>query len=164
MRALVVEKDAEGKTSASVQNIDEARLPAGEVTVAVAHSTVNYKDGLCIGPGGGLVRAYPHVPGIDFAGTVTGSDDPRYRPGDRVILTGWRVGETQWGGYAEKARVAVRNVRRHSRQELERLAKDGELSDDELARIEKELDKVTHDAVTEIDAMLGHKEQELLEV
>lgn len=105
MRALVVEKDAEGKTSASVQNVDEARLPAGDVTVAVAYSTVNYKDGLCIGPGGGLVRAYPHVPGIDFAGTVTGSDDPRYRPGDKVILTGWRVGETQWGGYAEKARV-----------------------------------------------------------
>jgi acrylyl-CoA reductase (NADPH) len=71
----------------------------------VSHSTVNYKDGLCIGPGGGLVRSYPHVPGIDFAGTVEASDDPRYKPGDAVVLTGWRVGEAHWGGYAQKARV-----------------------------------------------------------
>lgn len=105
MRALIVEKDDEGKTSASVQNIDESRLPDGDVTVAVEHSTVNYKDGLCIGPGGGLVRTYPHVPGIDFAGTVESSSDPRYSSGDKVIVTGWRVGEAWWGGYAEKARV-----------------------------------------------------------
>ena len=105
MRALVVEKDDEGKTSASVQDIDEARLPEGDVTVAVEYSTVNYKDGLCIGPGGGLVRTYPHVPGIDFAGTVAASDDARYAVGDKVVLTGWRVGEVHWGGYAEKARV-----------------------------------------------------------
>ncbi|MEK6217350.1 MAG: acryloyl-CoA reductase, partial [Boseongicola sp.] len=72
---------------------------------AVEYSTVNYKDGLCIGPGGGLVRSYPHVPGIDLAGTVTASDDSRYCPGDKVVLTGWRVGEAHWGGYAEKARV-----------------------------------------------------------
>ncbi|MFT7191757.1 MAG: acrylyl-CoA reductase (NADPH), partial [Dinoroseobacter sp.] len=57
------------------------------------------------GPGGGLVRNYPHVPGIDFAGTVEASDDARYKPGDKVVLTGWRVGEAHWGGYAEKARV-----------------------------------------------------------
>ena len=105
MRALVVEKNEEGETSASVQNIDESRLPEGEVTVAVEYSTVNYKDGLCIGPGGGLVRTYPHVPGIDFAGTVESSTDRRYAPGDNVVLTGWRVGENHWGGYAEKARV-----------------------------------------------------------
>ena len=104
MRALVVEKGEEG-TSASVQDISEDRLPDGEVTVRVEHSTVNYKDGLCIGPGGGLVRSYPHVPGIDFAGTVESSDDDRYAAGDKVILTGWRVGEAHWGGYAEKARV-----------------------------------------------------------
>ena len=104
-RALVVEKAEDGTTSASVQELDEARLPEGEVTVAVEFSTVNYKDGLCVGPGGGLVRSYPHVPGIDFAGTVESSDDPRYRPGDRVVLTGWRVGEVHWGGYAQKARV-----------------------------------------------------------
>ena len=103
--ALVVEKDAEGKTSAAVQQIGEDRLPEGDVTVAVEYSTVNYKDGLCIGPGGGLVRTYPHVPGIDFAGTVEASDDPRYTPGDKVVLTGWRVGEVHWGGYAQKARV-----------------------------------------------------------
>ena len=104
-RALVVEKDDEGKTSASVQQLDEARLPEGDVLVAVSHSTVNYKDGLCIGPGGGLVRNYPHVPGIDFAGTVEASDNPAYKPGDQVVLTGWRVGEAHWGGYSEKARV-----------------------------------------------------------
>jgi acrylyl-CoA reductase (NADPH) len=105
MRALVVEKAEDGSTSASVQEVAEDRLPEGEVTVAVEYSTLNYKDGLCIGPGGGLVRTWPHVPGIDFAGTVESSDDPRYRRGDKVVLTGWRVGETHWGGYAQKARV-----------------------------------------------------------
>ncbi|MEL6523512.1 MAG: acryloyl-CoA reductase [Pseudomonadota bacterium] len=105
MRALIVEKNDEGKTSASVQDITDDRLPEGDVTVAVEYSTVNYKDGLCIGPGGGLVRNYPHVPGIDFAGTVESSTDNRYSAGDKVVLTGWRVGEAHWGGYAEKARV-----------------------------------------------------------
>ena len=104
-RALLVEKEDQGPTSASVVLLEDDRLPEGEVTVAVEYSTVNYKDGLCIGPGGGLVRTYPHVPGIDFAGTVEASDDPRYSPGDKVVLTGWRVGEVHWGGYAEKARV-----------------------------------------------------------
>ncbi len=103
--ALVVEKDEDGKTSASVQRISEANLPEADVTVAVEYSTVNYKDGLCIGPGGGLVRNYPHVPGIDFAGTVETSSDARYKPGDKVVLTGWRVGEAHWGGYSQKARV-----------------------------------------------------------
>jgi acrylyl-CoA reductase (NADPH) len=105
MRAVVVRKDEDGKTHAAVEEIAESDLPAGDVTVAVEYSTLNYKDGLCLGPGGGLVRSYPHVPGIDFAGTVTASDDPRYAPGDRVVLTGWRVGEVWWGGYAEMARV-----------------------------------------------------------
>ena len=104
--ALVVTKDEDsGKTAAAVQQIGIEDLPQGEVTVAVEYSTVNYKDGLCIGPGGGLVRKYPHVPGIDFAGTVEASDDDRYSPGDKVVLTGWRVGEAHWGGYAQKARV-----------------------------------------------------------
>ena len=103
--ALIVEKNDEGKTSASVQAIGEDRLPDGDVTVAVEYSTLNYKDGLCIGPGGGLVKTYPHVPGIDFAGTVEASSDDRYKPGDMVVLTGWRVGEVWWGGYAQKARV-----------------------------------------------------------
>ena len=105
-KALVVRKDEEsGKTSAAVEEISVDDLPHGEVLVAVDYSTVNYKDGLCIGPGGGLVRKYPHVPGIDFAGTVEESADDRYKPGDKVVLTGWRVGEAHWGGYAQKARV-----------------------------------------------------------
>lgn len=104
-KALLVEKDEEGKTTAAVQQLDEAQLPEGDVTVAVEYSTVNYKDGLCIGPGGGLVRDYPHVPGIDFSGTVETSGDERYQPGDKVVLTGWRVGEAWWGGYAQKACV-----------------------------------------------------------
>ena len=104
--ALVVNKDEEsGKTSAAVEDISVDQLPEGDVTVAVEYSTVNYKDGLCIGPGGGLVRKYPHVPGIDFAGTVEASDDDRYASGDKVVLTGWRVGEMHWGGYSQKARV-----------------------------------------------------------
>lgn len=109
VKALLVDKTADGVTAA-VEDIDESRFPQGEpgdhmVTVAVEYSTVNYKDGLCLTGGGGLVRSYPHVPGIDFAGTVTASDDPRYSPGDPVVLTGWRVGEVWWGGYAEIARV-----------------------------------------------------------
>lgn len=104
--ALVVEKDADsGKTHAAVKQISVDDLPEAEVLVAVDYSTVNYKDGLCVGPGGGLVRTYPHVPGIDFAGTVEESRDDRYKPGDRVVLTGWRVGEAHWGGFAQKARV-----------------------------------------------------------
>jgi len=80
--ALVVEKDDEGKTFATVQQLDDNRLPDGDVTVDVEYSTLNYKDGLCIGPGGGLVRNYPHVPGIDCAGTVAQSSDPCYQAGD----------------------------------------------------------------------------------
>ena len=105
-KALVVEKDEEsGKTHAAVKELSPEDLPEAEVTVAVEYSTVNYKDGLCIGPGGGLVRKYPHIPGIDFAGTVEASEDVRYKHGDKVVLTGWRVGEAHWGGYSQKARV-----------------------------------------------------------
>ncbi len=104
-RALVVEKDESGVTHAGVQVLDDAHLPPGEVTVAVEYSTLNYKDGLCLGSGGGMVRQYPHVPGIDFAGRIEASDDARYAPGDRVVLTGWRVGEAHWGGFASRARV-----------------------------------------------------------
>ena len=103
--ALVVNKDEDEKTSAAVEQISVDQLPEGNVTVGVEYSTVNYKDGLCIGSGGGMVRNYPHVPGIDFSGTVEASDDDRYSPGDKVVLTGWRVGEVQWGGYSQKARV-----------------------------------------------------------
>ncbi|WP_209424662.1 MDR family oxidoreductase [Pararhodobacter sp. SW119] len=104
-RALLVEKNADGQTRAGVQELADERLPEGDLTVAVEHSTLNYKDGLCLTIGGGLVKSYPHVPGIDFAGTVETSEDPRYSPGDKVILTGWHVGERHWGGYATRARV-----------------------------------------------------------
>ena len=105
-RALVLERAGDGGVSASIREVEDSALPAaGDVTVRVSHSTLNYKDGLCLTGGGGLVRQYPHVPGVDFAGTVESSADPRYRPGDAVLLTGWRVGEVWWGGYAEKARV-----------------------------------------------------------
>ncbi|WP_170769696.1 acryloyl-CoA reductase [Ruegeria lacuscaerulensis] len=103
--ALVMERDDEsGLASPVVKQLSTDDLPAGEVTVAVEYSTVNYKDGLCMSPkGGGLVRSYPHVPGIDYAGTVEASADDRYKPGDKVVLTGWRVGEAHWGGYSQKA-------------------------------------------------------------
>ena len=105
-RALVLEKNAEGQAVALVRELEDSALPEGEVTVAVEYSTLNYKDGLCLAPNGsGLVRAWPHVAGIDFAGTVETSSDARYKPGDKVVLTGWRVGEVHWGGYATKARV-----------------------------------------------------------
>ena len=105
-RALILDRAEDGTVSHEIRNLEESELPAeGDVTVAVSHSTLNYKDGLCLTGGGGLVRNYPHVPGVDFAGTVETSSDSRYAPGDGVVLTGWRVGEVWWGGYAEKARV-----------------------------------------------------------
>ncbi|MCY4309350.1 MAG: oxidoreductase [Rhodobacteraceae bacterium] len=103
--ALVVDKNEEGKTSGSVQELNIEDLPEGDVTVKVDYSTVNYKDGLCLGSGGGLVRNYPHVPGIDFAGTVMESRSDGFIRGDRVVLTGWRVGEVWWGGYSQVARI-----------------------------------------------------------
>ncbi|MEM6423068.1 MAG: MDR family oxidoreductase, partial [Pseudomonadota bacterium] len=108
-RALIVDKAEDGTISQAVEEIGEERLPSAEdgadVTVAVHYSTLNYKDGLCVTGQGGLVRTFPHVPGIDFAGEVEVSDHPDFKPGDGVVLTGWRVGEVWWGGYAEKARV-----------------------------------------------------------
>jgi acrylyl-CoA reductase (NADPH) len=103
-RALVLHEEG-GKVVPRLEAVDEARLPPGEVTVAVEYSTLNYKDGMILEGQGRLVRAYPHVPGVDFVGTVLRSDSPEFRPGDPVILTGWRVGELHWGGYAERARV-----------------------------------------------------------
>ncbi|MFN4155997.1 MAG: MDR family oxidoreductase [Paracoccaceae bacterium] len=101
-----MEKGEDGQAVARLADLPDDALPAGEVTVRVEFSTLNYKDGLCLSAsGGGLVRSYPHVPGIDFAGVVEASDDARYSPGDRVVLTGWRVGEAHWGGYATRARV-----------------------------------------------------------
>lgn len=104
-KAVVVRKEGEEKPVAAIEEISLDQLPEGNVTVAISYSTLNYKDGLCLTSGGGLVRSYPHVPGIDFVGTVEQSSDARYKEGDEVILTGWRVGEVHWGGYAQKARV-----------------------------------------------------------
>lgn len=104
-RALVLSQGADRKVSGAVETLSEDRLPAGDVTVAVDYSTLNYKDGLVLTSGGGLVKTWPHVGGIDFAGTVEASDNPGFKAGDKVVLNGWRVGEIHWGGYATKARV-----------------------------------------------------------
>lgn len=106
-KALLIEKDDAGYR-ASVRQVDDAQLPEvpeGGVTVRVEYSTINYKDGLAITGKSPVVRKFPLVAGIDFAGTVEASDDARFSPGDKVVLTGWRVGEAYWGGYAQKARV-----------------------------------------------------------
>jgi len=102
--AILLEQ-ADDKVSARVQTMDDDRLPEGDVTVAIKYSTLNYKDGLILNGLGRLVRDYPHVPGIDCAGTVISSDSPDFKPGDDVIMTGWRFGETHWGGFATKTRV-----------------------------------------------------------
>ncbi len=102
--ALVLH-EANGKVAPRIERVAAASLPAGDVTVAVEYSTLNYKDGMILKGLGRLVRKYPHIPGVDFAGTVEHSDSPDFKPGDKVVLTGWRVGEAQWGGYAQKARV-----------------------------------------------------------
>jgi acrylyl-CoA reductase (NADPH) len=100
---LLTEKD--GKVSSEITELDEERLPEGDVIVRVQYSTLNYKDGLILNGLGRLVRNYPHIPGVDFAGVVEASQHDAFQPGDPVLLTGWRVGEAHWGGYAEKARV-----------------------------------------------------------
>jgi acrylyl-CoA reductase (NADPH) len=101
----LMQREADGKVSTGIEMISDDALPPGDVTVAIEYSTLNYKDGMILNGLGRLVRKYPHVPGIDFAGTVEQSDSPHYKPGDKVVLTGWRVGELFWGGYAQKARV-----------------------------------------------------------
>jgi acrylyl-CoA reductase (NADPH) len=102
--AILIEKSEQG-SRASLTRLEEVRLPAGDVTVRVAYSTLNYKDALAITGKAPVVRSFPMVPGIDFAGTVEHSDHPDFRPGDQVVLNGWGVGETHWGGLAGKARV-----------------------------------------------------------
>ncbi|GDT03700.1 TPA: oxidoreductase [Escherichia coli] len=104
MQALLLEQQ-DGKTLASVQTLDESRLPEGDVTVDVHWSSLNYKDALAITGKGKIIRNFPMIPGIDFAGTVRTSEDPRFHAGQDVLLTGWGVGENHWGGLAEQARV-----------------------------------------------------------
>jgi acrylyl-CoA reductase (NADPH) len=103
-KAMVIEK-ADGGTKAALTDFDEANLMDGDVTVAVEYSTVNYKDGLAITGKAPVVRRFPMIAGIDFAGTVESSSHPAWKPGDKVILNGWGCGETYLGGFGEKARV-----------------------------------------------------------
>ncbi len=102
--ALVLEQ-RDGATHSAIQSLPAAALPEGDVLVSVAYSDLNYKDGLAITGRGKVVRNFPMVPGIDFAGTVVESRSPAYKPGDPVVLTGWGVGERHWGGHAQLARV-----------------------------------------------------------
>ena len=106
-KAILIEKDEQGYRAA-LKDVDDAQLPAGpeaNVTVKVAASTLNYKDGLAITGKSPVVRKFPMVPGIDLAGTVEASSHPDWQPGDRVVLNGWGVGESHWGGLAERARL-----------------------------------------------------------
>lgn len=103
-RAILIDKDDTGYR-ASLQALDEAQLPAGDVRVRVSHSTLNYKDALAITGKGPVVRQFPMVPGIDLAGVVEESRHPDFKAGDAVLLNGWGVGEGHWGGLAEQARL-----------------------------------------------------------
>lgn len=103
-KALLLDKTDAGFTAALTE-LDEARLPAADVLLRVEYSTINFKDGLAITNRGPVVRQWPMVPGIDGAGTVLESTHPDWKPGDRVVLNGWGVGETHWGCLAERARV-----------------------------------------------------------
>ncbi|MER8885307.1 MDR family oxidoreductase [Mesorhizobium sp. M0408] len=104
-KAILVSRDAEKNQSVAVTELTEADLMEGDVTVAVEATTVNYKDGLAITGKAPVIRRWPLVPGIDFAGTVISSSNPGWRKGDKVILNGWGVGETHFGAYAGRARV-----------------------------------------------------------
>jgi acrylyl-CoA reductase (NADPH) len=105
MKGILIEKQDNG-SHASITDIDEANLPAGDVTVRVEWSTLNYKDALAITGRSPVVRSFPMVPGIDFAGVVETSEHPQWQAGDRVILNGYGVGEKHWGGLAQRARVS----------------------------------------------------------
>lgn len=103
-KAVLIEKDDAGYR-ASVQTLDDDALPEGNVSVRVSHSTLNYKDALAITGQGPVVRKFPMVPGIDLVGVVAASQHPDYQPGDAVLLNGWGVGESYWGGLAQQARL-----------------------------------------------------------
>lgn len=104
-KAIQLTKDDDGQVLAAVVDLNTSDLPEGNVTVDVDYSTLNYKDGLVLNGLGGLVKNYPHVPGVDFAGTVRESTHPQFKSGDAVVSTGWRIGELHWGGYSQQARV-----------------------------------------------------------
>lgn len=104
-KAVLIDRDNDGKQTVSFTELDENRLPEYPVTVRVEYSTLNYKDALAITHKAPIVKQYPLVPGVDIAGVVEASSDPDYKPGDRVVLNGWGVGESYWGGLAQKARL-----------------------------------------------------------
>ncbi len=106
-QALLIDRDDNKQVSAAITELTDDQLPDGDVIVDVDYSSLNYKDGMVLQGIGGLVRNYPHVPGIDLAGTVAESTDARFAAGDRVVLTGWRVGEVHWGGYSQRARLSA---------------------------------------------------------
>jgi len=108
-RALYVEKDGDD-VSVDFRTLRPDDLPPGEVTIRVAYSSVNYKDGLAVIPTGRVVRRYPMVPGIDLAGTVVESQDPRFQPGDEVLATSYEIGVSHFGGYSEYARIPAQWV------------------------------------------------------
>src|SRR5580704_7200733 len=102
-KALLATKE-DGKFAARMEQVSKDRLPPGEVLVRIRYSSLNYKDGLAVSGKPGVIRSFPMIPGIDFAGTVEDSSSPEFRPGDVVAVTGAGAGETAWGGYAEYAR------------------------------------------------------------
>lgn len=104
-KALMLTKPDEKTVTAAIETASDDRLPEGDVLVDIEYSTVNYKDGLIIHNKAPLVRDFPHIPGIDFAGVVAASDHAGFKQGDKVILNGWGVGERHWGGLAERAKV-----------------------------------------------------------
>ena len=104
-KAILISRDEDKKQSVSISQLTEADLMDGDVTVAVEATTVNYKDGLAITGKSPVLRRFPLIPGVDFAGTVVASSHPDWKPGDKVLLNGWGVGETHHGAFSERARV-----------------------------------------------------------
>jgi len=107
--AILVTQD-DGKTSASIQKLERAALPPGEVLVRIAYSSLNYKDGLAVTGRPGVIRNFPMVPGVDFAGTVEESSSAEFKPGEKVVVTGCGTSETMWGGYAQLARLNAEHI------------------------------------------------------
>jgi acrylyl-CoA reductase (NADPH) len=105
-KAIYLTRDEEKNVSAEIAELDESNLPEHNVAIDVEYSTVNYKDGLAIMGKPGVVRSYPMIPGIDLAGTISSSDSSDYEVGDKIVLNGWEVGESHWGGLAQKSRLS----------------------------------------------------------
>ena len=105
-KAIYLTRDEEKNVSAEITDLDEADLPEHNVAIDVEYSTINYKDGLAIMGKPGVVRSYPMIPGIDLAGTVSSSESSDYNVGDQIVLNGWEVGESHWGGLAQKSRLS----------------------------------------------------------